>query len=276
MNPLQTLPILYLDDDLVAVAKPSGMFVHRTDQDRTDESVVVQIVRDQLGHLVFPVHRIDRATSGIVLLATHRESAAHMSQAFADRRVSKTYRALVRGYCEENGVINTPLVPARGRGKPIEHPHAATQDATTEFRTMQRFEIPIRNDRYHTTRCSLLEITPRTGRYHQIRRHFNYESHPVIGDTSHGDSRHNRLYREHFNLNRLMLAAVRIAFKHPNDGQNVEVTCPPDESFSAIVEKLQKHQVSLNCPDPEGEARLQPDGFNDAATIRPSQFAEPQ
>ena len=237
------MQILYQDEHLVAVAKPSGMFVHRSDADRSAESVVVQELRDQLAQNVFPVHRLDRATSGLLLLARTRSSAAACGKMFSERRVKKTYHALVRGYTAAEGRIDTPLVSSRGREKPAGHPWAEPQLAVTSYRTLYQLEIPIALGQHATTRCSLVEAYPETGRYHQIRRHFNYVSHPVIGDTSHGDGRHNRFHHEHFAADRLMLAAVRLEFIHPVTETPCDILCPTDTSFRSVMDQLQAYRV---------------------------------
>lgn len=237
------MQILYQDEHLVAVAKPCGMFVHRSDADRSAESVVVQQLREQLRQNIYPVHRLDRATSGLLLLARSSNSAAACGQMFSERRVKKTYHALVRGYTASEGQIDTPLISSRGREKPAGHPWAEPQHALTSYRTLSQFEIPIAFGAHATTRCSLVEANPGTGRYHQIRRHFNRVSHPVIGDSSHGDSRHNRLYREHFESQRLMLAAVRLEFKHPVTGTPCDLQCPPDVSFTTVMGQLEAFRV---------------------------------
>ena len=123
------------------------------------------------------------------------------------------------------------------------HPHAKPQEAETDYQTLARFEVPIANHQHPTTRSSLVEVSPRTGRYHQIRRHFNYISHPVIGDTSHGDSRHNAIYREHFGMTRLMLAAVQLVLPHPKRDAEVKICASPEPSFASVVEQLQPHAV---------------------------------
>ena len=238
-----SLPVLYQDDDLIAVHKPSGMFVHPSDADRSVSETAMQLLRDQIGAFIYPVHRLDRATSGVLLMALNPEAAAGAGRAFTERRVRKTYRALVRGFTDEEGRICDPLVPARGRKLPDDHPHAEPQEAETEYRTLARFEVPVSNDRHPTTRSSLVEAFPKTGRYHQIRRHFNYISHPVIGDTSHGDSRHNAIYREHFGMTRLMLAAVELVLPHPRRDVEVKISAPPERLFTSVVQQLQAHTV---------------------------------
>ncbi len=239
--------ILYQDEHLVAVAKPSGMFVHRSDADRSAESVVVQTLRSQLAQNVYSVHRLDRATSGVLLLARSQTAAAACGLMFSERRIRKTYLALVRGYSTAAGQIDTPLISARGREKLAGHPWAEPQHALTGYRTLQQFEVPIALGQHATTRSSLVEAHPETGRYHQIRRHFNYVSHPVIGDTSHGDGRHNRVYREHFGAERLMLAAVRLEFEHPITGSACDIRCPADSSFMTVIRQLEVFRVPLSA-----------------------------
>ncbi|MCH2202462.1 MAG: pseudouridine synthase [Fuerstiella sp.] len=225
------LPILYCDDQYVAIAKPAGMFVHRTNMDRRVRDVVVQTARDQLGRPVFPVHRLDRPTSGIVLMGLSTEAASAASELFRERRVGKSYLALVRGHAPDEGRIDRPLTsPETVYGEPLE--------AVTEFKTECRFEVPLRSGRFPTTRCSLIRALPRTGRFHQIRRHLNGINHPIIGDTSHGDSRQNRFFRTYANAVRLMLHAAEIRFCHPATNECVEIQCPMPDDMSEPLKRL--------------------------------------
>lgn len=229
------LPVLYQDEHFVAVCKPAGMFVHRTDMDRRVRDVVVQTLRDQLRQPVFLIHRLDRPTSGVVLLGLSSEAASAASELFRDRQVSKQYLAVVRGHTADDGRIDRPLTsPEVVQSEPLE--------ALTEFRTENRFEIPLRSDRFPTTRCSLVRVTPRTGRFHQIRRHFNGINHPVIGDTSHGDSRQNRFFREQFENTRLMLHAADLSFRHPFSNLRVEIHCPLPKDMAKFVDGLVMHE----------------------------------
>lgn len=230
-----TIPILYEDDLLIAVAKPSGMFVHRSLADRSATEFVVQHVRDQIGHFVYPVHRLDRPTSGVLLLAKNPEAAALYGYMFAERQIRKTYLALVRGHTEDSGTIDRPLISDKGRGKPATHPNAVPQEAETAYRTLERFEAPFPSGKHPTSRCSLVEAQPKTGRYHQIRRHLAGISHPIIGDAEHGDTKLNRQYQQYASVTRLMLAAVRVEFVHPVTGKMVVIECPLEESFAAVV-----------------------------------------
>ncbi len=211
------------------------MFVRRTEMDRRVRDVVVQTARDQLQRPVYLVHRLDRPTSGIVLLGLSSESAAAASRLFRERQVAKSYLALVRGHSMDSGRIDRPLTsPEVVRSEPLE--------AVTEFETLQRFELPVPSGQFPTTRCSLVKAVPKTGRFHQIRRHLNGISHPVIGDTSHGDSRQNRLFRESAGTRRLMLHASELSFRHPLTGNRIVIECPLPEDFSGPLRWLQQYR----------------------------------
>lgn len=216
----------------MAVAKPAGMFVHRTEMDRRVREVVVQTVRDQLRRPVFLVHRLDRPTSGVILLGLSSAAAAVASRLFRERRVSKSYVALVRGHLPESGRIDRPLTsPETVSEEPLE--------AVTDYQTDKWFEIPQPSDRFPTTRCSLATLTPGTGRFHQIRRHLNGINHPVIGDTSHGDSRQNRFFRETQGVSRLMLHASEMKFHHPSSGELIVISCPVPSDLAEPLARLE-------------------------------------
>jgi tRNA pseudouridine65 synthase len=204
----ETLPVLYADDTLLAVNKPSGMLVHRGWA--RDGPIAMLLARDLAGRHVFPVHRLDRGTSGVLLLALSAEAARSLQQSFAAGRVRKRYLALVRGIPPERGVVDHPV--PRSQGGP-------RVPAVTEFRRLAIFE-----------RYALLEAIPRTGRLHQIRRHLKHLSHPVIGDVLYGKGEHNRLFRSRFGLHRLALHALEISLDHPRDGTPLclRAPLPPD------------------------------------------------
>jgi len=239
-----SIPILYDDDQLIAVAKPSGMFVHRSMADRSATEFVVQTVRDQLQCFVYPVHRLDRPTSGVLLLAKSSEAAALYAAMFAERQVQKTYLALVRGHTQDCGKIDRPLVSDKGRGESATDPHSVPQDAETCYRTLEKFEAGFASGRHETTRCSLVEASPKTGRYHQIRRHLTGISHPVVGDADHGDTKLNRAFQRHAGVTRLMLAAVRVQFVHPMSKEEIIIDCSPEYSFIRVIELLREQAVS--------------------------------
>jgi tRNA pseudouridine65 synthase len=205
------LPILYRDDDLVVANKPSGMIVHRGWA--RDPVVAMTVVRDLLGRRVYPVHRLDRGTSGALLFALEPGIARRLQEAFEGGGIEKRYLALVRGIPPEEGVIDHPL-PREG-----DRPEAPRVRAVTRFRRLGTFE-----------RYALVEAIPETGRSHQIRRHFKHISHPLIGDVQFGKGEHNRLFRERFGLHRLALHARELAFAHPRTGVAMRVLAPiPDD-----------------------------------------------
>ena len=204
--PAPVLRLLHHDGSLVAVDKPSGMAVHRGwSQER---HVVLTVLRDQIGRHLYPVHRLDRGTSGALVMALDPATARAVQERFEAGEVRKRYLALVRGIPPEEGVIDSPVPRA---------PDGPRVPAVTEFRRLGTFE-----------RYALLEVVPRTGRLHQIRRHMKHISHPIIGDVRYGKGEHNRLFRERFGLHRLALHALEIGFPHAGRDLRIVASVPPD------------------------------------------------
>ena len=226
-NRTQNLHLLYQDPYIVAVDKPSGLLVHPT-AEATDRNTCMSIVRDQIGQFVYPLHRLDRGTSGILLMGLDVESARLMHKAFAERNVAKTYVTIVRGWTEEQGVLNRPLRKKLDK----------KESAITRFRTLARGKLPFPVGRYPEARYSLVEAMPVTGRRHQIRRHLSNADHPVVGDTVHGDGKHNRLFRQLFNCYHVLLHAVQIEFKHPVDEKQVRLYATPPNDFMEVCQRI--------------------------------------
>ncbi|WP_417664068.1 tRNA pseudouridine(65) synthase TruC [Pseudidiomarina donghaiensis] len=232
------LSVLYHDDVLVAVDKPSGLLVHRSWIAREATEFALQRVRDQIGQRVYPVHRLDRPTSGILLFAKDPDTARLMTEQFAERQVLKIYHAVVRGYLTD-GVLDYPLKEELDKiADKLADQNKEAQSAVTEYRCIQQIELPFTVSKKHaTSRYSLMELTPKTGRKHQLRRHMSHLRHPIIGDSNHGDGRHNRFFREHFGLQRLMLAATTLAFEHPYTKKTVRIELPiPNELLKPFAE----------------------------------------
>lgn len=223
-----TVDVLYLDEHIVAVHKPSGLAVHRNAH-IPRAPVALQCVRDQIGRHVFPVHRLDAGTSGILVFALTAAAAEGLSSQFRAHAVGKLYAAVVRGYTEEAGVIGKPL---RGRKGGAEKP------ACTAYERLATAELPVPVGPHATARYSLVEAKPSTGRRHQIRRHFEHISHPVIGDSTHGDGAHNALFRERFGLQRLLLTAVCLEFRHPETGREVRLETGFDPEQAGLFARL--------------------------------------
>lgn len=223
LNPLN---ILYADDWLVAVNKPPGLLVHRTPVDKWEHRFCLQLLRNQLGRTVYPCHRLDKATSGIVLFALSREAHQAMQTVFSQGGVVKEYQALVRGWLTGTGTINHPLSypkdygPVRGGGDP--------QDAITHYFEEARYEVPIPSARHPTSRFTQVRLVPETGRIHQLRRHLKHLSHPIVGDTRYGDGLTNRRFREFFACHRLLLTACGLQFQHPFRKESIKLDLDPD------------------------------------------------
>ena len=243
---MQTLPILFRDDDVVAINKPAGLLVHRSRVDVHASEFAVQMLRDQIGQLVFPVHRIDRPTSGVLLFALNKECARELSDQFASRSVSKDYLAIVRGNTPETKRWDEPLIekhdPATD-GKARKN--KAAQEAITQFRTLESWTVPFSAGKYSQSRYSLIAAKPLTGRKHQLRRHFNHMAHPIVGDSTYGDRRHNRLFREQFAVHRLLLIAKRMKFLHPVSGSAIEVEAENGIEFDNAISALKQHAIPI-------------------------------
>lgn len=234
------LDILYRDDCLVAIDKPSGLLVHRSDVDRHETRFALQLLRDQIGQKVYPLHRLDKATSGVLLFALDPASAHQAGLQFERNEIRKRYLAVVRGWPAESGVIDHPLAPKydqHGRRYGAAHLPPA-RPALTEFRRLASVELPVALDRHATSRYALVMLTPQTGRRHQLRRHLKHIAHPIIGDTSWGKGVHNRFFEQRFGCRRLLLAATRIELRHPRHGGLLTIVAPPAPSFAAVLEAL--------------------------------------
>ncbi|WP_318516214.1 tRNA pseudouridine(65) synthase TruC [Photobacterium leiognathi] len=230
------LEILYRDEYLIAVNKPAGMLVHRSWLDSHETVFVMQTLRDQIGQHVFPLHRLDRPTSGVLLFGLSSEIAAEMMPMFAGRDMYKTYHAVVRGWIKEAAVLDYPLKVELDK---IADKNASeekeAQPAVTAYEPLATVETDIAVGRYSTSRYCLVEMKPETGRKHQLRRHMHHLSHHIIGDVNHGDGRHNRMFREHYDCHRLMLHASRLQFAHPITGEPIDIRADIDETWQRVM-----------------------------------------
>lgn len=242
------LHILYRDQHCIAVNKPAGMLVHRSWLDRHETRFVMQTLRDQIGRRVYPVHRLDRPTSGVLLFALDSESANHLTQQFTEKTVRKTYWAVVRGYLHGEGRIDYPLKEEADKiADPFADPNKPAQPAVTDYRCLAQTEQPFQSAaRYPTSRYSWVELTPHTGRKHQLRRHMKHIFHPIIGDTTHGDNAQNRAVAAHTGTARLMLHARTLAFDSPENGHRISVCADTDEAWQQLALAFGWHNLSPN------------------------------
>jgi len=233
------LEILYQDDYLVAINKPSGLLVHRSLIDRHETEFAIQQTRDQIGQYVYPVHRLDKPTSGVLLFALNADIARNITQQFTHNQVQKRYLAIVRGYTQESDKIDYALkeqLDKMSDSKAKQDKEA--QDAVTHYARKATVELPHAVGRYATARYSLLSLTPKTGRKHQIRRHMKHIFHPIVGDTSHGDGKHNVFFRDHFGCHRLLLHAERLCLTHPVSAGRLIIRAPLDNVFQTVMNEI--------------------------------------
>ena len=224
---------------MVAINKPEGLLVHRSAIDRKTVDVAMTILRNQLHQWVYPVHRLDRPTSGVLLFSLGKSIARKLSLQFYEKSIQKTYLAVVRGYTEKAGVIDYPLKEKLDKKTDKKaNPDKAKQDAVTRYRRLGTVELPLQVGPHPTSRYSLIQLNPETGRRHQLRRHLHHLHHPIIGDTNYGDSKHNRLFREHFSAHRLFLSAVQLIVNHPVSGQRIILNAPLDPVFKQVIKQF--------------------------------------
>lgn len=235
----EQLPIIHRDEHLIAVHKPSGLLVHRTFLDRHETRFAVQILRDQIGQHVHPVHRLDRGTSGVLLFALDKDVCREAAAQFEKQQVEKTYLAIVRGRPDEGGIIDHPLTRQFDDYEfRAANATAAAQEAITRYRRLAVAELPHAVDRYPTSRYALVELMPQTGRRHQIRRHLKHIAHPIVGDATYGKGRHNRLFQDLFNCHRLLLACLEMRLNHPVSGIALTLRAPLADDFASVIGQL--------------------------------------
>ena len=231
------LDILYRDEHLVAINKPSGLLVHRSLIDRHETQFAIQLTRDQIGQKVYPVHRLDKPTSGVLLFALDSDTARLLTEQFSAGQVQKTYLAIVRGYTEESGIIDYPLKEQLDKIADADaDPDKPAQAAITHYRRIATVELPFAVGRYTTARYSMLELQPKTGRKHQLRRHMKHIFHPIMGDTTHGDGKHNTLFREKFGCYRLLLHATMLRLQHPHHKTELTIEAPAPADFQCQID----------------------------------------
>ncbi len=230
-----TLDIIYRDKHLIAIHKPEGLLVHKSPIDHYETRYAMQLLRDQIGQWVYPLHRLDRPTSGVLLFALDPETASIMGKQFETQQLQKTYHAIVRGYIPEQGIIDHPIKPTADfksdrRRIACKEP----QEAITHYRRLGCLELPYCVDKYPQTRYSLVELMPKTGRKHQLRKHLKHLSHPIIGDPKYGKSKHNHFFSNHFHCQRLLLAATQLVFTHPHSQDTIIINAEPSDSFTKV------------------------------------------
>jgi tRNA pseudouridine65 synthase len=211
--------LLYQDEYIVAIDKPAGFHVHPPEGGNHPISRnlnCLYLLRRQIDNYLYPIHRIDRSTSGVLLFALNPNAARTFCELFSQQKITKSYYCVVRGWIENQGLIDYPL---KSKSNPT-----VFYEASSYYQKIAQIELPHAIGRYPSARYSLARVYPITGRFHQIRRHFAHLSHPLIGDTVYGNGEHNRFFRSHFLINTLLLKAQSVSFSHPFTGKVTTVT----------------------------------------------------
>ena len=229
------LPIIYQDDYIVAINKPHGLLVHKSPIAADVKEFALQILRDQLNKHVYPVHRLDRKTSGVLLFTFSQDDLIDINNQFMNGAVIKKYHAIVRGHTPDKQTIEYDLTNDSGK----------TQNAITHYSTLETSEIPYALGKHSTQRYSLVEAIPETGRMHQLRKHFAHIFHPIIGDRPHGCNKQNRFFKETFNMDSMMLHASELQCKHPKTGERIIINAPLSEEFTRMLKALKFNTVEI-------------------------------
>ena len=218
---MNNLDILFQDDHLVAVNKPYGWLTHKSSIARDATHIVLQQLRDQIGAYVYPIHRLDRKTSGVLLFGLQPNIHREMSKLFMNEKIDKVYYAIVRGHTSEEEVIDYDLKNEAGK----------IQKAITHYKTLEKSEIPLAFGKFPTSRYSFVKLIPKTGRMHQLRRHMSHLFHPIIGDRPHGCNKQNRLMKAQFNYTEMLLHAESLSFIHPTSNEKIHISAPFFDEF---------------------------------------------
>src|SRR5690606_31590960 len=225
---------------LIAVNKPHGLLVHRSSIAADTSLFALQLLRDQIGQTVYPAHRLDRKTGGVLLFSLSKSTDALIQPMFAEKEVQKTYWAIVRGFTEDKATIDYPLKKENG----------TLQEAVTRYQTLARAEIPLPFGKFPTSRYSLVEAYPETGRMHQIRKHFAHIFHPILADRPHGCNKQNKLWKDTFDMDTMMLHAKKLTFKHPITQENIEIEAPLQADFVKTLTILDIQVEARRSIDP--------------------------
>ena len=213
---------------MVVINKPHGLLVHRSRIAAEADVFALQLLRDQINQHVYPVHRLDRKTSGVLCFALNANTLKTMQAKFAEHKVKKDYLAIVRGYFPDNLEVDYPLTNQSGK----------KQEAITNFKLLKKSEVNVPFGKHDTSRYSLIEASPKTGRMHQIRKHCNHLRHPIIGDRPHGCNKQNKLFKERWNMTTMMLHAHLLEFHHPTTEKILTIEANLHSEFERMKMEL--------------------------------------
>ncbi|MBK6952635.1 MAG: pseudouridine synthase [Crocinitomicaceae bacterium] len=224
---IDKIEIVFEDDLIIGVNKPNNFLIHQSHYARNIvEITLLQKLESQLGYPLYPLHRLDRKTSGILLLLKNKNHVAKFQELFSNNTIQKTYYAIVRGFSPASGVIDSPIK---------EDDTGIYKEALTTFETLAQIELPIPVNLHNTSRYSLVKLMPHTGRMHQLRKHMNKINHPIIGDPKYGDRFHNRTFEKEFGSTYLLLHARQVEFIHPISQQKMKLIADFTDNWKMLL-----------------------------------------
>ena len=230
------LEIIYQDQYFIAINKPTALLVHKSMIDKGEVYFAMKILRDQIDKWVYPIHRLDKPTSGVLLFALDSKSARLASELFKEKKIQKSYLAIVRGYTSEEGFIDHPLsVKFDKMTDKKANLEKEAQEAQTAYKRVSTIELNHEVGKYTTARYSLVKLFPLSGRKHQLRRHMKHLSHHILGDTKYGRGEHNKMVRLEYDCHRLMLHADSLRFVHAYTQKEIVLRAKVDETWKTFL-----------------------------------------
>lgn len=223
-----SLEVLYRDESLIAINKPHGLLVHRTKMATDATEFALQLLRDMIDQPVYPAHRLDRKTSGVLLFALNEGMNRELQMKFQEKEITKVYWSIVRGYTDDEGTIDYALTNESGK----------VQKSITRYKTLSRTELNVPFGKHETSRYSFIEVKPETGRMHQIRKHMAHIFHPIIADRTHGCNKQNRLFKEKWKMETMLLHARQLSFIHPETNEKLSITADLQSEFKRMMKLM--------------------------------------
>ena len=227
-NNVNKLEIVFDDMHIIGINKPPNIAVHKSKVVGNQDVFVLQLLRNQVGYKVYPIHRLDSKTSGVLLFAKSSQDVANFQQLFYTKNIKKDYLAIVRGFFPEKQTLDYGLKTEDGK----------IQEAITSFSLINKYELPIPFGKHSSSRYSLISCAPLTGRTHQIRRHLAHLNHPIIGDRPHGCNKQNKLFKERWDMYSMLLHAKSVSFIHPITNQKMHIEAKVSGEFKRMLDML--------------------------------------
>ena len=227
---IKSMEILFEDEYIVVINKPNNFIIHESHYSRNiREITLIQFLTNQLGYSVYPAHRLDRKTSGVIIFLKDKQYVQQFQELFTNKEITKTYFAIVRGFSPATGIIDTPVK---------NDDTGIYKEALTHYQSITNIELNIPVTPYAKSRYSLIQLNPQTGRMHQLRKHMSKINHPIVGDYKYGDRFHNRMFETEFDCIYMFLHAYRLEFTHPISLQKMDIKAAYPSDWQKVFHKF--------------------------------------